>query len=443
MSARARSDAEARFAAAAQALLMTPLLDRTHPAWPDIVVERRELRDWFEELCGWNLHVDARGGVARLYKRRTPDPTRPLRRANNTPMRRDGYAILMLCAAELISRPTTTLGDLADNIAVASTSDSTLPSFDPTQQRDRHHFVDAVRWLADNGLITITAGNLDRFADGEGEAVISADPSRFALLLASTTPPSRIQASTTDEWIAALCEEPRYREAAHGEGDEEAVRRHARHQLGRALLDDPVLHPDRLAPHVQRYLSSGAGRDWVLTRVRRAGFRIEESSDSVVAVDPSGEATDRSFGRSVDTITQVAVVLLAELCPQRRPRSLPVAELEATVDALLAEDPRWAAAYQKPDGAATLTQEALETLVAFGLVELHETEPPDDCEPARAPGGDVPGAAAVVTARPVAARFDLTVLDNRRVGDHATDLDEPGELDAAGISSGEANGDPR
>lgn len=396
MSAPSAIDGGARFADAARALLATPLLDRTHPHWGDVVASRDELRSFFEGACGWNVHVDARGGFARLYKRRRPDRTRPLLRSNGTPMRKEGYALLMLCAAELITRPTTTLGDLAANLEAAALADGSLTAFDQTRRRDRHHFVDAVRWLEDNLLIRVTAGNLQGYADGDGDAVIAADPARFAQLLASTTPPSRIEARSTEEWVAALSEEPRYGAVAGGAGDDRKVRDHARHQLGRMLLDDPVLHTAQLDGHVERYLSSSTGRMVLLKAARRAGFVVEEAADCLVAVDPSASASDRTFGRAADTVTQVAVVLLSQLCPHRTPHTAPFEQLEATVSALLADDEQWAMAYQTSAGARALTSEAVAALEAFGLVRVRRS-----------------GDGQAVVALPAASRFLPVVTDRR------------------------------
>lgn len=397
------------FAWAARALLATPFITRGADVWPAIVARSAELGDYFEETCGWTLNVDARRGTARLYKRhRTPDPTRPLLRDNGTAMRRGGYAIVALVAAELVSRPATTVGDLADNLAAASLADTTLPAFDPTVHAHRLQFVDALRRFVAGGFAQITAGDLDRYRGGTGDAVIVADPARFSELLATATPPSRITATTTGEWVDALATEPRYQLVTEGRGDVDAVNRHARHQLGRRLLDDPCVDVESLDDEARRYLASISGRAVLRTAVERAGFILEEASDVLVAVDPTGEATDRTFGRTVDTVTQVAVAVLDDLKPNRDTVDpVPVATVEAFVADLLADDTEWAAAYQKPDGAHLLTREALDVLTAFDLVTI---------EPAPAPPEDVDGGATpglVVRPAPSAGRFVTTVIDSR------------------------------
>lgn len=410
---REASTPDAGFAAAVRALLERPFLTRSDDIWPAIVANDTALVEYFEETCGWALTVDARRGHARLHKRRVePDPTRSLRRDNGTPMRRGGYAMLALVAAELVSRPTTTVGDLADNLATAALADTTLPAFDPTVHAHRLAFVDALRWYVTNSFAQITAGDLDRYHGGTGDAVIAADPARFSELLATSTPPSRVPAGTTDDWVAALSAEPRYQLVEDGRGDSDAVNRHSRHQLGRALLDDPGVIIEDLDDNARRYLASGPGRARLRDATERAGFIYEESSDVIVAVDPSAEATDRTFGRSVDTITQVAIAILDEITPNRDSTdAVSVDTIEAFVDTLLGQDPDWAASYQKPGGAQLLAREALETLAAFTLTTPAPTTPAATFE--SDPGTAAATGTLAVRPTPLAGRFVTTVIDSR------------------------------
>lgn len=385
---------DTEFAVAVRALLDRPFLTRTDPVWPAVAAHGDELADYFEDACGWALRIDRRAGTARLAKRhRQPDPTRPLRKSNGRPMRRSGYGMLFLIAAELISRPMTTVGDLADNIAAATRADTTLPAFDPTVHSNRLGFVDALRWYVDAGFVDVTAGDLDRYSGGADDAVLTAEPARFAQLLATATPPSRLQADTTEEWIEALADEPRYQLVEDGRADVEAINRRARHMLGRALLDDPAVLLDDVDDDVRRYLMSGPGRARMRSAVERAGFVFEESRDVLVAVDPTGEASDASFGGNVDIITQVAVAVLDELLPNRDAVE-PVAavDVESFVEGLLAEDRQWAASYQ-PDGAATLASAALDVLAGFALVTRTDHH---------------------VAPTAAAGRFVTTIIDSRR-----------------------------
>lgn len=390
-----RADQGERFAFAVRALLGQPMIDREHVAYPEVARNGAALTSYFEETCGWTLHVDRRAGTARLHKRRSdPDATRGATRPNGERMRAAGYATLMLVLAELISRPTTTVGDLADNLAAASLADSTLPAFDPTVHTHRLRFVDALRWADEAGLVAVTAGDLARYQGGEGDAVVVADTNLIAQVLSTGTPPSRIRLATgaaeVESWVAALCDEPRYRQAADGLADTDATNRWARHMLGRALLDDPVLDTTTLDPAIGAYLGSSAGRQWLRNRVAAAGLALEENADCLISVDETAESTDRTFGRNPDHTVQVAVAILDEFCPDRVPQDTPIADVVTFVAALLEADATWASKYPR-DGEA-LAEAAVETLVAFGLARTDGT---------------------VLRPTPAVGRFVTTVIDSR------------------------------
>jgi uncharacterized protein (TIGR02678 family) len=385
------------FADAVRAFLRRPLLDRSSPAWSAIVTNRTALIEYFEENCGWTLHVDTRLGLARLHKRCAPDATRPLNRVGdkpNNPMRPDGYAVLMLTAAELVTRPVTTIGSLADNLAAASLTDPTLPPFDTGVATHRRQLVDAIAWFVSHNLLEVTAGNLDDYQERSGDAVLVADPTRFGRLLSSATPPSRLQAG--DDWIAALAHEPRYDSVAEGRADAEAENRYARHTIGRRLLDNPALLTADLDEIQARYLTQGGGFAALRRAVGRAGLDLEANSDCVVAVDETTESTDRTFGRSADTVTQVAVAIIDLLCPNRDGTTAPIEDVVDLVAMLLAEDTGWAVAYQNDGGAQRLTDSALQLLAGFGLARFDDDNNPTG-----------------VTATPAAGRFVTTVNDCR------------------------------
>lgn len=392
-------DDTAEVAAGVRALLDRPFLTRTDPAWPAVAGHADTLTRFFEDSCGWVLRVDRRAGTARLRKRhRQPDPTRPQRRDNGSPMRRDHYGLLFLIAAELITRPTSTVGDLADNVAVATQADTRLPGFSATVHANRLMFAELLGWFVTARFAAVTAGSLDRYSRGDGDAVIVADQSRLSQLLATDTPPSRITADTTDGWVEALSHEPRYQLVHDGRGDPDAVNRYARHQLGRAVLDDPVVAVDRLDEQAARYLGTITGRARLQHAAETAGFVLEESRDVLVAVDPTGEATDRAFGGTTDIVTQVAAAILDELCPNRDSADpVPYGNVEAFVAGLLAADPGWAVSYQTDSGPRALTAAALAVLEAFGL--------------ARCTARDSTG---TVSPLPAAGRYVTTIIDSRR-----------------------------
>lgn len=394
-----RTTADASFAEAARSLLRQPLQDRSSPAWTSIVTNRTALIEYFEENCGWTLHIDTRIGLARLHKRCTPDARRPLVRPNDsradTPMRADGYAVLLMTAAELVTRPITTVGSLADNLAAAALADPSLPPFDTGVAGHRRQLIDAIAWFVSNHLLEVTAGSLDDYQDRSGDAVLVADSTRFGRILSSATPPSRLHPD--DEWIEALGNEPRYSAITEGRADAEAENRYARHSIGRRLLDDPAVMTDDLDEIQVRYLTAGGGFAALRRAVAHAGLDLEANSDCLVAIDDTTESTDRTFGRNSDTVTQVAVAIIDQLCPNRGGTTASIGDVVAMVAALLADDTGWAVAYQGEGGAQRLTDRALQLLAGFGLTRFDDDSAPSE-----------------VTATPVASRFVTTVNDCRR-----------------------------
>lgn len=390
--------ATAERAGAIRALLTRPLLTREHDEdmFRQVVTHRADLVDWFDQLCGWPLLVDVPGGTARLVKRRQdPDATRPARRpTDGRPFDRLRYVLAMIVCAELVARPHTTIGDLADAVAVVSAGEDSLPAFDAGDRRHRGAFVDVLRWLDDAGFLAVTAGDLDRFSGEAHDAVLQADTKRLAGMLASATPPSRAAASTAQEWMTALTAEPRYGDVTAPDVASEQRSRWGRHQVVRALLDDPAVDLAALDAASRAYLESPTGRKVVADAVADAGLVLERHADVLVAVDETRTATDATFGDGSSIVSQVASALLAELVGEdRTPRTASMATLTDTVAALLADDPGWARSYQDDGGARTLAAAAADTLVAFGLA---------------ARDGDR------VAGRPAAARYAVTVTDARR-----------------------------
>lgn len=400
---------DAERAEAIQHLLRRPLLDaRTQPdAYSLVTRHRHELVRWFDETCGWALHVDAAAGFARLAKRQAdPDPTRPLRRlrGSGAPFDPRRYQLLCLVAAELVSHPVTTVGLLSLAVAAAG-------GFTPERRADRADrvaFVDALLVLRSWRAVEVSSGDVEDYVGSEkANALLTADLARLQRLLAPATAPSRIDPTAPfDEALAALLAEPRYDGAHLDAGD---PYRAIRHRLARRLLDDPVLHLDGCTEDERDYLATGAGRTWVRQRVADAGFVLEERADGLLAVDPAARSTDDTFPGPNGTVHQMALLLVdhlvtdasttdndadtdAETAAGRRPRTRTRTELVAAVVERLSAHPSWAKAYQEPGGAERLADESVALLAAFGLVR-------------RSPDG------ALVEARPALCRYQPGAID--------------------------------
>ena len=278
-------------------LLVTPILDvdGDQDRFGLVVRHHEWLTDWFEATCGWQLSVDIGAGFARLAKRSArPDPTRPLRRlrGNKGSFDRRRFQLLCLICAELVRRPVTTIGLLAQAIPPDA-------GFDTSRRVDRTAFVDSLLALDQWGVVRASAGSVDAFVDDErGNAILTADTARLHRLLVSTNAPSGVADSANlTEVTEALLAEPRYGDAARdpGTASEDQRLRWTRHNLARRVLDDPVVLLDDLSQAEQDYLVNPSGRRWLRDRIAEAGLELEERAEGVLAIDPDAIATDLQF----------------------------------------------------------------------------------------------------------------------------------------------------
>lgn len=378
-------------AAAVKELLARPLIDGARE--PETFALIRQHADWlvpwFETTCGWTFHLDVRGGVARLNKRSDrPDATRPAirpRRSRNArrPFDRRRYQLLCLVAADLVRRPATTIGLLADELASVTGADPLLQRFEPAERiGERRAFVDVCNLLAGWGVLKVTAGDLAEYVDdAQANAIVEVDQSRLHQLLATSMSPSQVSDGLDDPdpttLPATLAHEPRYGEAADAdhEVDEEQRNRWRRHGVARRLLDDPVVVLDELPASQRDYLSSQAGRQWLRARVAEAGFVLEERAEGWAAIDPDAVATDRVFPGPGDNVKQAALLLLDELVRtddegHRRLVSRSRGELRGAMRRLLDRHAGWAKQARTDDGPDRLCDDAIALLAELGLVRL-------------------------------------------------------------------------
>jgi uncharacterized protein (TIGR02678 family) len=335
------------------------------------------LAEWFENTCGWQLSIDIGAGFARLAKRSAhPDPTRPLRRLRGSkgPFDRRRFQLLCLICAELVRRPVTTIGLLAQAIPPDAL-------FDTSRRRDRTAFVDSLLVLGQWGVVRATAGSVDAFVEDErGNAILSADTARLHRLLVSTIAPSGLP-DTADitEATGALSAEPRYGDTADdpSAATEDQRLRWTRHSLARRVLDDPVALLEDLSPAEQDYLVHPSGRRWLRDRMAEAGLELEERVEGVLAVDPDAIATDLQFPSPQGNTYQLALLLIDRLVTtddsgRRAVGVLSPTALSRVVGEVLAEHPGWARAYRDENGPDLLADEAVDVLVAFNLVRRED-----------------------------------------------------------------------
>jgi uncharacterized protein (TIGR02678 family) len=395
---------------AVRLLLRYPMLTSERAAgvnlpWPEFVAGADRLIQWFDEVTGWKLIVDVRRGFARLPKTGSfGDRCRPAEssRGSRRPFTRRRYTLLCLLMARLEAADRqTTLRDMAGAVAAATAALDGVDAFDPTQRDERAALIDAVLFLVERGVL-VEKDARDDYVDqpGTANALYHVDSRRLAALL--MTPRAIAAASCAAEvfhddryapWDSVIAEEataalPGW--LRHGDvfppaplrTDDDTARPttdtqrrlRLRHRLMRRLLDDPVLYYADMTAAEREFLQSITA--WAVRRLSDVGFEIERRAEGWLLIDPDSVATDVTFpsGETGGNVKQAALLLVDALVSKARAtgtRTWATGEVIGMVHALLAKNPRWAAAYQGDDG-RSLTRDVLFLLGSLSLVERDE-----------------------------------------------------------------------
>jgi uncharacterized protein (TIGR02678 family) len=337
----------------------------------------RELQRWLSEQLGYRLVVDTE--LARLHKRPAPGARlRPLRTQSQTPWNSRRYALLCLVLAALERiEVQTVLSELAGQVALLAASEEGIRSFDLESFGERQAFVDVVRWLVDQGVLSLADGEDTAFVEGRGDALYDLHSRRLSQLLSAPVP------AAEPEEVAELAGSDVYPDT------EEGANRRVRHRLMRRLVEEPVLYLEELDEAERAYLTSQ--RHYLLGQVAaRTGLAIEVRREGLAAVDPEGRLSDLAFP-STGTLSHAALLLAGYLTERSRAAddpSVPVPEedLAVCMEGLLARYGHlWSKRYREEPG--RLLAGALDLLEQMGLV-------------ARQGGG--------IVALPAIARFGVT-----------------------------------
>jgi uncharacterized protein (TIGR02678 family) len=265
----------------------------------------------------------------------------------------------------------TTISLLAAQVTTGTSSEP-VATFDPRTRAERSAFVDVLRTLEDAGVVAFTAGDVEGYvASDKANAILTVDTGRLHRLLAGGV--AAAAAEGVDRAVGVLTTEPRYGDEETRACDRELLLRWVRHGLARRLLDDPVLHHDELSDDERAYLASPSGRRWLRERAAEAGFVLEERAEGILAVDPDCVATDVRFPSAQGgTVTQAALLVTSYLVERDADGVRFVDRAMAGVVGHLAghlrRNPRWAKAYQVPEGPAMLAAGVLDLLESLGLV---------------------------------------------------------------------------
>lgn len=320
----------------------------------------RWLQGWFSDQMGYRLVIDV--DFARLHKRPAPGARlRPLKTRSGAPFdpRRYALACLTLAALERVELQTT-LSDLAAQVRLLAASEEDVRDLDLDRHAERLCFVDAVRWLVDLGILSLTDGDESSFVEGRGDALYDVHGRRLTQVLVTALPPAlaRQPGDLADEIYPAT---------------DEGANRRIRHRLLRRLAEEPVLYLDDLDAAELAYLTSQ--RHYLSRQVAEAtGLTVEVRREGLAAVDPEDRLSDLGFPSS-GTVSHAALLVGAHLAARGRGLEdglVPRSELSQLMKTLLERYGRfWRQDYRNdPAGAGRLLAEALERLEAMSLVEL-------------------------------------------------------------------------
>ncbi len=366
---------------AVRGLVAEPLVERGSPVLALARRHRAELTRWFADELGYRLDA-TRPGVIRLAKLPGPGHApRGLSTRTGRPFDGRRYALtcLVLASAESAGERTT-LARLFEDVTVRACVIEGL-EWDAGVAANRRIFIQAVQAATDLGVLEKAEGDEERFARGEagGDALYRVDRERLSLLPTAPQPPS-LAASP-----AAVATE------AYPDTEDGRARRR-RHRVTRALVEQPVVYRDDLAPDELDYLRSQRAR---LERIldEKVGLTLEVRAEGWVTVDPAGELSDLrwpEYGAAETT----ALRLCDELAARKRrgdPDSWPIDKVNGFVRRLAVEYAGyWRQGADSPAGAEALGAQALSILVAARLCR-------------RGPGGieTLAGAARFAAAEPV------------------------------------------
>ncbi len=383
---------------AARALLMSPLLPASDPAFPIVRRHAQPLRDWFMRETGWVLTVDR--DWARLYKRPAAldDVTRGLPGFD----RRRYVLFCLVCAILERTDAQITLRDLGERLLQAASDPALAASgfaFNLATQTERRELVAVCRQLLVTGVLQRVAGDEDGFAGeaaAQGDALYDVRRRPLAGLLAAVRGPS-----TWPEATAPATHATRLRSLVeeHVADSDEARRTGLRHHLARRLLDDPVVYVDTLDDDHRNYFANQRGP--LATRLcEGTGLSAEQRAEGLALVDEQGELTDLAMpAEGTDAhVTLLVAEYLAGRMRGDRAQPDPVREEDVADHLRSARDTLgrfWRKSAREPGSERELTAIALDRLQRLQLVE-------------RGPDGIRP--------RPALARFALgeaTILATR------------------------------
>lgn len=342
---------------ARRALLASPLLLASDPAFGAVRANAERLRAEFQRELGYELVV--RAGHARLRKRcDAPREDRPARIPRSghpdtwQPFTRRHYVLfaLTLAACER-ARTQTSIGLLAEEVRSLAAEDGI--ELDLDRLDDRRCLADVFQYLTTLGILVPVAGHAEDWvrsrAEGDDELLYDVMHSPLDDLLVA---PRVVGAGGV-------------RELLHGgvyPSTEEGENLARRHRVARRLVEDPVVYGSELDERDRAGVAGQASAlaEWL-------GLEAERRAEGAALIDGAFEPlSDLRFPAARPWTRQVALLLAERICQRVRMGQTRVSGAEALEDcralraqwgdALCAEEPE------------EMAERGLEVLEAMRLV---------------------------------------------------------------------------
>lgn len=311
---RDEPEMEVRLRQARRALLASPLLVSTDPAFRIVRAHAEQLRSEFHKELGYELVV--RGGHARLRKR-TDDlhfdrPARIPRSGHPDtwqPFTRRHYVFfaLALAACER-SRAQTSIGLLAEEVRSLAAEERV--DLDVDQLNDRRCLADVFQYLAWLGVLVRVAGQAEgwvRSRSQDDELLYDVMHSRLDDVIVA---PRIIGAEDVTDLLFG---------GAYP-ATEAGVNSERKHRVSRRLVEDPVLYLSELSEADRAYYTNPAVRgprdagmaEWL-------GLQAERRREGTGLVDESSEPlSDVRFPVARPWVRQAALLLSERICRRVR-----------------------------------------------------------------------------------------------------------------------------
>jgi len=363
-------DDQAERTQALRALLASPFVNATDPAYALIRRHERELAATLQTTYGYQLEVGSTSARAsgpptpsgRHRPLRVPPASASGRRKppDEWPALSDRGCLLLLLTVVALERggAQTAIAELAHDVERAAADVKPPVSIDFRQRSERVAFADGLDLLCNWGILAHTSGSHDSYArreQSDDEALLTVDRRRLALLLRD--PATALEATTLEQ----LADESwRYPPTPEGENRARAER------LTRLLTEDPALlladldDDDRTYFLGQRARIEGAA-------MTTTGYQVERRSEGSALVIDDRAFTDAPFPTNA-TVKQVALLLCDTLAAAGPDGQLSVEALRDSVSSLVAvHGHHWGRDAGDRSQVAALTDAAIEVLMTSDL----------------------------------------------------------------------------